>query len=61
MSDLLIRLLRIRLPVPKRMFDFWIGLFSDIVKASTRALAALLFPPMPPGMLGGNIFLRQKS
>ena len=43
MSDLLIKLLRIRLPVPKRMFDFWVGLFADIVKAALLAVVPYLW------------------
>ena len=43
MSGLLIKLLRIRLPVPKRMFDFWVGLFADIVKAALLAVVPYLW------------------
>ena len=43
MSDLLIKLLRICLPVPKRMFDFWVGLFADIMKAALLAVVPYLW------------------
>jgi hypothetical protein len=54
MSDLLIKLLRIRLPVPKRMFDFWVGLFADIMKAALLAVVPYLW--FGEGSLGNSCF-----
>ena len=55
MSDLLIKLLRICLPVPKRMFDFWVGLFADIVKAALLAVVPYLW--FGEGSLAIRVFI----